>query len=130
MTITLIKLNQIVISDPIINKIKEFDYNIYYLNKFRKIPNSFGKNINNEIKISNCYNSAGVLQKSGLPLNRLIPVDYDTEISYINVAKCYDENNQLLTKSGHQLYYIIDGRHRMASAILNNQKNANVRVIL
>jgi hypothetical protein len=129
MTITSIKINQIVISDPIINKIKNFDYNID-LKKFRKIPNDFENNINPEIKIINCYSSEGFLQTSGFPLNKDIPVDYDTRLSYIDVAQCYDYNNQPLIKSGYQLYYIIDGRHRMTSAILNNQKNVDVRVIL
>jgi hypothetical protein len=129
MTITSIKINQIVISDPIINKIKNFDYNID-LKKFRKIPNGFGNNINHEIKIINCYSSIGFLQTSGFPLNKDIPVDYDTRLSHIDVAQCYNYNNQPLIKSGHQLYYIINGRHRMASAILNNQKDIDVRVIL
>lgn len=129
MPITPIILNQIVISDPIINKIKRYNYNETYLNKFRKLPNGFGRYINNEIIVKDCYNSVGVLQKSGGPLSRNIPENYDTNISYIKVAKCYKINGAPLKKNERQLYYIIDGRHRMVSAILNQQSRVDVRVV-
>ena len=139
--ITSIVLNQIVISDPIIDKIKMYNYNQDDLEKFRKLPNGFGRYINNEIIVTDCYNSGGVLQRSGGKLSRNIPANYDTNISHIKVAKCYKINgehptphtpktpNNELKKSGKQLYYIIDGRHRMVSAILNNQTRVNVRVV-
>jgi hypothetical protein len=141
--ITSIILNQIVISDPIINKIKLHpeNYNQDDLEKFRKLPNGFGGYINNEIIVKDCYNSGGVLQRSGGKLSRHIPENYDTNISHIKVAKCYKINgkhstpdtpktpNNELKKSGKQLYYIIDGRHRMVSAILNSQTRVNVRVV-
>jgi len=114
---TNITLNQILISDPIIDRVRDnSEYDIDYLIKFRKLYNNRNPNINNHVKSKKCFNNNGRIVTAGYSLHKNIP----TSINYpISVGECYTENNNKMQKNGKQVYFIRDGRHRMVYAILN-----------
>jgi len=125
--------NQILISDPIINKVKEYQYNRMFLKKFKKIPKRSGNSINDEIRVKKCLDQNGSLVYSGYRLPRNIPPEYSPLKSLIQVRKCYyydeEEKLKILKKNEKPVYYIIDGRHRMVSVILNKERNIYVEVL-
>ena len=107
-----IDLRQILITNPIIDSVKKYNYKINY-----------------EYKLS--------VKEQGFNLNRLdslILINFDSLIknSPIKIKKAtYNNKNIGIKIDGivKQAYEIIDGRHRIALAILNNKKKINSIII-
>jgi hypothetical protein len=118
----IININQILISQPIINKVnKNDDKMIYYLSKFKKLFNIRTPELTNQTK--KCFNINNRRISPGYSLVRDIPHNVTKSIE---VGECYTENGSKMLSKGHQLYYILDGRHRMVRHILDYNKKIDV----
>lgn len=119
-----IYINQILITQPIINKINNDDQKmVKFLSKFKKIFNVRMPHLTKHTK--KCYNKNNKIVSPGYSLSREIP----SNVNYpIEVGECYTENGFKMISKGHQLYYILNGRHRMVRHMLDYKTKIDVIV--